>query len=155
MSDKGEATTTTYKMKPTIYFKVTEMKNVNVYVYGGKSKEKATISLVTNNEMPSENEVYMVDASDDDGILVVAFPNKDQMDTKFAFSYWAEEILEDPVGEDDVIQNFEEDLIFMMIVGVVGVCLLCICICVICVIRKKRIQAHKIANEISPEPTDR
>lgn len=63
--------------KPTLYFKVTEMENINVYIYGGKSRNEATVSLVPGNEMPSINEVYMIDASADEGILVVAFPNKD------------------------------------------------------------------------------
>ena len=113
------------------------------------------MSLVRNNEMPSPNEVYMIDASNHEGILVVAFPNKDQMDTKLTFSYWAEIVLEEDVMEDDGFKNFEEDMLFMVVVGIVGACLLCLCICVICVIRLKRIHAHKVANDVTPGLTDR
>jgi len=53
---------------------------MNVYIYGGKDRNSATESIVINNEQPMLNMEYSVDM--DNGILVIAYPNKDQKNTE-------------------------------------------------------------------------
>lgn len=57
---------------------------MKVYIYEGLSRDSATKAITFANEMPEKDKVYSVKA--DSGILVVAWPNKDQ-ETDFQFSY--------------------------------------------------------------------
>ena len=66
------------------------MINMNVYIYGGKNRDEASISIIPNNQMPIQDEEYLIDATDGNGIMIVAFPKYDSQ-TEFAFTYWAEE----------------------------------------------------------------
>ena len=67
------------------------MDNMNVYIYGGASRDNATIKVIPDNTMPTIGQLYTIDATNGDGFLVVAFPSQDT-DTKFEFSYWEEQI---------------------------------------------------------------
>lgn len=58
---------------------------MNVYAYGGKSRDTATEQLVENNGQVELNKIYSVDV--DSGALIIAYPNKDK-ETEFAFNYW-------------------------------------------------------------------
>lgn len=127
-------------MKPVIHIKVTSMQNMNVYLYGGQTRDAATVSVVPNNEMPTIGEVYMVDTSEGDGLLVIAFPNKD-IDTQFEFSYWTAMVEFQEGGE---LQESDGEGLIALVMGIVGFCLLGTCIGVVCYIRKKRMEVHKV-----------
>jgi len=53
---------------------------MNVYIYGGKDRFSATESIVVNNSQPIVNKSYKVDM--DTGVLVIAYPNKNQRATE-------------------------------------------------------------------------
>ena len=59
--------------------------NMNVFLYGGKNRTVATKSIVADNASPQEGEIYAFDYNE--GILVVAYPNKD-VATELEFDYW-------------------------------------------------------------------
>lgn len=65
------------------------MDNINVYVYGGKNKDEATLMVVQGNEMPQVGQLYTIDSTNGNGFLIVAFPNKD-VDTNFEIEFWEE-----------------------------------------------------------------
>ena len=48
---------------------------MNVYIYGGTSRENATNTIVSGNEQAQVGKVYQVDISREVGILVVAYPS--------------------------------------------------------------------------------
>lgn len=73
------------KDKGTVIFKLTKLKEVNVYIYKGNNRNDATTGLVPGNQMPSIGQEYQVDFHD--SILVVAFPNEN-VQTEFEFEYW-------------------------------------------------------------------
>lgn len=73
-----------------IDFKLTESKDMNVYIYGGTSRENATKSLVSGNQQPAVGQVYQVEISREVGILVVAYPTKHSSNTKLSFEYYLE-----------------------------------------------------------------
>jgi len=61
---------------------ITEM---NVFIYGGKSRESAYENITSNNSKVELNQAFNISAYR--GFLIVAYPNKD-VETEFAFSYW-------------------------------------------------------------------
>ena len=95
----------------------------------------------------------MVDATYGDGILVVAFPDKDA-DTEFSFEYWVEELIEEMVIDEDIEETpFGVDMMLIYAIAGTGVCLLLICCCVICIIRRKRMLANtKVGMEVGGMP---
>ena len=88
--------------------------------------------------MPKLGEQYMVDASKQDGILIVAFPNKNTK-TDLEFSFWKEMVPVNEVVEDD---NADEELIMMIIIGTSYCCCCTLCCSIIYIIRRKRMQSH-------------
>jgi len=62
-------------MKPIIYIKVTAIENVNVYIYGGPNRDEATITIIKDNMMATIGQLYTIDASTGNGLLLVAFPD--------------------------------------------------------------------------------
>lgn len=59
---------------------------MNIHIYEGTDRYSSTRKLVKYNDPPTANEIYTVPA--DQGILVVAFPDKEDEDTILAFEYW-------------------------------------------------------------------
>lgn len=59
---------------PKLFFKVTKMTEINVYIYGGSSRDNATEKITDKNKAVEINKEYSVDV--DTGIFIVAFPNK-------------------------------------------------------------------------------
>lgn len=80
-----------------IKLNITKMVEMNVYIYGGKSRLTAFENVTANNSQAVMGTPYNISAYR--GFVVVAYPNKDK-DTEFAFNYWA-----DVVSSED-----EEDL---------------------------------------------
>ena len=71
---------------------------MNVYIYGGKSRQSATEMIVGGNLQPSIDSTYKIPASK--GLLIVAYPNQDKIDTELSFNYWveADKLSEQSVG---------------------------------------------------------
>lgn len=67
-------------------FKVHKKSEMNVYIYEGLDRVSATKKMISDNGQVEVGTKYQVKG--DSGILVIAFPNKDQ-DTSFSFSYIA------------------------------------------------------------------
>lgn len=70
-----------------IKINVTKMDEMNVYIYGGRSKASAFESVTVNNSQVELGNVYNISAYR--GFVVVAYPNENK-DTEFAFNYWAD-----------------------------------------------------------------
>lgn len=68
-----------------LYVQVTKSSQMNVYLYGGKTRGAATELIVNENEAAVIGKNYTIDISK--GMLLVAYPNKDQV-TEFEFKYW-------------------------------------------------------------------
>lgn len=68
-----------------LYFSVSRKSEVNVYIYAGRSRDRATESIIPGNIQPEIGTQYAVPA--EKGMLVVAYPNKDA-DTDLKFNYW-------------------------------------------------------------------
>ena len=67
--------TTTKNTQPRIYFQLTKKTEMNVFIYGGQSRFDATESIIKDNMQAEAGKTYTFDATQ--GILVVAYPNKD------------------------------------------------------------------------------
>ena len=76
---KDEKTT-----KIEIQLSVTKAKQMNVYLYAGKSRFEATESVVENNAPVELDKVYSIDHNT--GFLLVAYPNEGKA-TDFEFTY--------------------------------------------------------------------
>lgn len=97
-----------------IHLHLSSKKEMNVYVYAGKSRMAATDSVILGNEQAAVGQTYTIDASQ--GFLIVAYPNEDQ-ETEFGFNYWLEAEIKPAPGEekkdddakkkDDVITGYE------------------------------------------------
>jgi len=64
----------------SLYIKFLKKTEMNVYIYGGKDRFSATENIIEENSQPMINVPYKVDI--DTGILVIAYPNKDEKDTE-------------------------------------------------------------------------
>ena len=76
---------------------------MNVYVYGGRSREEAKVSLVSGNKQPDIDTIY--DINYESGILVIAYPDLQadidvELPTNLEFEYWVEAVEN---GNDNVI----------------------------------------------------
>lgn len=74
---------------------------MNVYIYGGKRRDDAKVSLVAGNQQPDVNTQYHV--NHDSGILVIAFPDLQQdvdveLQTNLQFDYWIEGVAKSDEG---------------------------------------------------------
>ena len=136
-------------MRVILYFKITVMENMNVYLYGGKGRDDATISIVPDNVMPELNKIYELDATNGDGFLLIAYPNKDS-ETKFEFQYWEELIEYDEMAGGGGLFDQDDDLVVMLLVVILAAVLsiLCICLTIVFLIRKHRAMINKIEIEI-------
>lgn len=56
----------------TIHMKVTKKSMMNVYIYGGKSRLEATLSIIPGNNQVEIDQIYSIDV--DTGFLLVAYP---------------------------------------------------------------------------------
>lgn len=68
---------------------VTKMDNMNVYLYGGKSRSSAFENMTVNNTQITLGQVYNISAYR--GLVLVAYPNEDK-ETEFAFNFWAKAV---------------------------------------------------------------
>ena len=74
-----------------IYLQVTKAQNMNVYLYGGKDRFNADVSIVNDNQPVKVGSNYTI--SIDSGMLLVAYPNKDS-ETDFEFKIWVADVTE-------------------------------------------------------------
>ena len=87
---------------------------MNVYIYGGKSRDDAKVSLVPGNAQAAVDTLYYVDYSQ--GILVVAFPDKQEdpaveMPTHLEFEYWIQAVAStEDGGQSNAIDNSASEL---------------------------------------------
>jgi len=88
-----------------IHVKISEKSEMNVYLYGGKSRFEATESIIDGNNQANVGQTYSIGV--DKGILIVAYPNEN-VDTEFGFEYWLEAELKPTEGqviiEEDKVQ---------------------------------------------------
>lgn len=79
---------------------ITAKSNMNVYVYGGRSRLEATDSVISGNQQASSGATYSIGA--DKGFLIVAYPNEvvklEPGQTDFGFDYWLDA---DLIPEED------------------------------------------------------
>lgn len=80
-----------------LHLQFSNMQEMNVYLYGGKSRTEATESIITGNSQVTVGDTYSISA--DKGFLVVAYPNLGK-DTEFGFNYWLEAELKPAEGSD-------------------------------------------------------
>lgn len=71
----------------------TKMTEMNVYLYGGRSRKSAYENITNGNIQATLGLVYNISAYR--GFLIVAYPNKN-VDTEFAFDYWVEALYMPP-----------------------------------------------------------
>jgi len=102
---------------------------MNVYVYKGTDRTSAIKPLIKDNKQASE--YYLYKAPIDEGILIVAYPEKDKT-TELAFEFWA-----GYSPEDDKAEEEEDDLTVMVIIAA-AIAFLCIIILVVCIIMKRK-----------------
>lgn len=77
------------------------MQNMNVFIYGGRSRYEATESVVLGNQQATVGQTYSIEPSK--GFLIVAYPNEQvtsEPTTAFGFNYWIDATLK-PTDEDD------------------------------------------------------
>ena len=91
----------------SIEIKITKLKDMNVYLYGGKTRAEATISVVEGNAQLEIGKSYYTTV--ENGGLLTALPSLDKPTTEFEFEY---SVIETPSSSS-----------MPMIIGiVVGVC---------------------------------
>lgn len=61
--------------KIELHLKITKLKNMNVYVYGGESRFDAKMPIIPDNKPATVGVPYKVDQQKDKGMLLVAYPN--------------------------------------------------------------------------------
>ena len=88
-----------------IHFKLSQKTEMNVYLYGGKSRFEATESIIPGNNQANVGQTYTVGV--DKGIMIVAYPNEG-VETDFGFEYWLEADLKPAEEESDAVV-IEED----------------------------------------------
>ena len=106
-----------------IYVKFWKKKNMNVYIYEGKDRYTATKSLIPKNAQALVNNTYEINI--DRGMLIIAYPDKDVMDTEFQFSYW--------IAPINILIEEEEstNLAAIIIPSIFLPCYICCCFCYI------------------------
>lgn len=111
---------------------------MNVQLFGGKSREEANQKIVKDNFQAEVGKEYSIDYKE--GILVVAYPNKDQ-ETDFEFTYWIGGY-DEPGFFDFEGENGELNFIIVCVVGVL-IILLCLIGCFCC---SKRLKSNSKVN---------
>jgi len=93
-----------FKDGAKIKIKIDKAANVSAYLFGGNSRENASISVVSNNATVTVGTEYVIDASTE-AILLVN-PNLNQLITSFSFTFvvsgteysWWEKLIMGPNG---------------------------------------------------------
>ena len=98
---------------------------MNVYIYGGKDRFSATESIVVNNSQPIVNKSYKVDM--DTGVLVIAYPNKNQRATELQFIYWLDVTDE----KEEIVEDNTMFYVLIVASSLGGLCLLSLCFCIL------------------------
>jgi hypothetical protein len=97
---------------------------MNVYLYGGKTRAEATISVVEGNAKLEIGKSYYTTV--ENGGLLTALPSLDKPTTEFEFEY---SVTDTPVMSDSM----------PMIIGIaVGVCAVLIILCAVMKIRQNK-----------------
>lgn len=93
-----------------IHVKISEKTEMNVYLYGGKSRFEATQSMIPGNNQATVGQSYSIGV--ESGIMIVAYPNENK-ETDFGFEYWLEADLKPVEGEElaQEIDNADLDTI--------------------------------------------
>lgn len=81
-----------------LHVQISTKKDMNVYIYGGKSRMTATESIIAGNAQASAGATYSIGV--DKGFLVVAYPTEGGAIGEFGFNYWIEADLK-PAESDD------------------------------------------------------
>jgi len=93
-----------------LHVKISEKSEMNVYLYGGKSRLEATESMISGNNQATIGQTYSIGV--EKGIMIVAYPNEDK-ETDFGFEYWLEAELKPE--EDELAQEIaDSDLQHLM-----------------------------------------
>jgi hypothetical protein len=71
-----KAASHTWKEGAKLKIKITKATDMSIYIYGGNSRENASIAVVTNNATASLNLAYEVDISTEAVIAAVPVANK-------------------------------------------------------------------------------
>ncbi|CDW88451.1 UNKNOWN [Stylonychia lemnae] len=95
----------TWKNGAQIKVKIEKAGNVSAYLFGGTSRDNASISIIANNATATVSTEYTVDASTE--IIIVVNPNLNQAITSFTFSFsisgsqysWWEKLIMGPNGQ--------------------------------------------------------
>lgn len=113
---------------PKLFFKLTKKTEMNVYLYGGTSRNNATERVVDGNGQAELNKEY--ELSLDSGLFIVAFPNLDKETTELAFNYWVEAKKVPKLVPWHQFEGEQGETIFMLICLLALIQLLCItCVC--------------------------
>ena len=62
---------------------------MDVYLYGGRSRDNATVSVTPQNKQPEVFVQYSVPK--DTGMIIVAYPSEQDVAGTFEFKYWVDE----------------------------------------------------------------
>ena len=72
--------------KPSVWVRINKMDEMNVYLYGGTSRENSTKSVIYYNDMAEKGGMYFTEILNG-GMMMVVFPNSNT-NTEFSFDYW-------------------------------------------------------------------
>jgi len=75
-------------VEPRLYVRLKKKERINIYMYGGTSRDNATEQVVDNNGQAELGVEYSVAL--DSGILVIAFPNEEDDKMLLALDYWVD-----------------------------------------------------------------
>jgi len=115
-------------VEPRLFIRLKKKERINVYIYGGSSRENATEQLVADNAQAELGLEYSVPL--DSGILVIAFPNEEDDKMLLALDYWvdAREPVKPPSwslfseGSGQVLFTLVFLLLVAELVVLVGIC---------------------------------
>lgn len=81
-----------------LHVRISTKKDVNVYVYGGRSRHEATENVISGNAQASAGATYSIGV--DKGFLIVAYPDAGAAG-EFGFTYWLEAELKPVKTEEE------------------------------------------------------
>ena len=133
--------------KVFLNLKFTKLKEMNAYIYKGKTRYDSKEMLIDGNKQVEADKVYQVDV--DESIFIISYPNYDK-DTEFQFNYWIAPYIE-PHEEPwyEFAGNMGEN-VFMILCGIAAVlltCNLCVC-CYCCFMNVKNCHARRVQAKI-------
>lgn len=136
-----------------IYLQVTKSSQMNIYLYGGKSRSDSTMSLIGDNEQVTVGKEYTIEVKK--GMLLVAYPNKDQ-ETEFEFNYWVapyDKTVLDKMIELDFDGPMGQQAKAMLVAAAAGLAVI-FCVCVCCCVKKCKKAKAKNQVVVLAEETD-